>query len=474
MYASKDVRPADLGFAGRAEFHLDATPGLNLQVVLLFLDAQKQRISHAQKGVNRNETAQIPVGTEWIRLGLRIYGPGSARIHGLVLGHRPLRPAEVLGRSRHLVLTNHYPSYDDLYRNGFVHTRVAAYAARGTRVDVFRLRRDAGLSYHEFHDADVITGSQEALHKLLAGGDYRSVLVHFLDEAMWEVLKHHIDRVKVIVWVHGAEFQPRHRREFNFEGEDQLRSARLQSEERMRFWQGLLREMPANLQLVFVSNYFAGEVMEDPGFRLPEGKYHVIHNPIDTRLFAYHPKSPEHRKKVLSIRTYASRKYANDLTVDAILALKAVPWFKQVEFRPVGDGKLFDEVLAPVRGLENVVIERRFLTQPEIAQLQRDYGIFLTPTRWDSQGVSRDEAMASGLVPVTNAVSGVPEFVDATCAITAPAEDAAGLAEGIAQLVDDPERFLAMSRAAGERVRAQSDSDAMVARELGLFAGPSA
>lgn len=474
VYANKDVRPAELGFASRAEFHLEATPGLNLQVVLLFLDAQKQRISHAQKGVNRNEATPIPVGTEYIRLGLRVYGPGSARIHALVLGHRPLRPAEVLGRSRHLVLTNHYPSYDDLYRNGFVHTRVSAYAARGTRVDVFRLRRDTELSYHEFHDVDVITGSQEALHKLLAGGDYQSVLVHFLDEAMWEVLRHHVDRVKVIVWVHGAEFQPWHRREFNFEGEDQLRSAKLQSEERMRFWQGLLREMPANLQLVFVSRYFAGEVMEDLGFRLPEGKYHVIHNPIDTRLFAYHAKQPEHRKKILSIRTYASRKYANDLAVGAILALKDKPWFGELEFRLIGDGKLFDEVLAPVRGLENVVIERRFLSQPEIAQLQRHYGIFLCPTRWDSQGVSRDEAMASGLVPVTNAVSGVPEFVDASCAITAPAEDAAGLADGIARLVEDAERFLAMSRAAGERVRAQSASDAMVARELGLFAGPSA
>lgn len=474
VYANKDVRPADLGFAGQAAFHLEATPGLNLQVVVQFLDAQKQRISHAQKSVNLNATAQVPVGTEWIRLGLRVYGAGSARIHSLVLGHRQLRPAEVLGRSRHLVLTNHYPSYDDLYRNGFVHTRVAAYAARGTRTDVFRLRRDAALSYHEFHDVDVITGSQEALHKLLAGGDYQSVLVHFLDEPMWEVLKHHIDRVKVIVWVHGAEFQPWHRREFNLEGEDQLHAAKQQSEERMRFWQGLLRDMPANLQLVFVSQYFAGEAMEDLGFRLPEDKYHVIHNPIDTRLFAYHPKHPEHRKKILSIRTYASRKYANDLTVDAILALKSQPWFDELEFRLIGDGKLFDEVLAPVRGLDNVLIERRFLTQPEIAALQRDYGIFLTPTRWDSQGVSRDEAMASGLVPVTNAVSGVPEFVDASCAITAPAEDAAGLAAGIAQLVEDPQRFLAMSRAASERVRAQSASDAMVERELGLFAGPAA
>jgi glycosyltransferase involved in cell wall biosynthesis len=36
------------------------------------------------------------------------------------------------------------------------------------------------------------------------------------------------------------------------------------------------------------------------------------------------------------------------------------------------------------------------------------------PSRTDTQGVSRDEAMSSGLVPVTNAVAAIPEFVDDT------------------------------------------------------------
>ena len=470
LYASTDLRPAELGFEASARFFLDVTPGLNLQIVLLFLDAQKQRISHVVKTANRNQEAAIPAGTEWIRFGLRVYGGGAARINGLVLGHRPLRPAEVLGRAEHLVLTNHYPSYDDLYRNGFVHSRVKAYAKCGVRVDVFRLRADEAMSYHEFQNVDVISGSQEALHKLLAGGHYKSVLVHFLDEAMWNVLQHHIERIKVFVWVHGAEIQPWHRRDYNFASDQEREAAKEQSEARMTFWRALLKDMPENLKLVFVSRYFAEEVMEDIGFRLPDGGYEVIHNPIDTDLFAYHAKPVEQRKKILSIRPYASRKYANDLSVRAILALKDKPYFKDLEFRLIGDGKLFDETLGPVKGLNNVYIERRFLAQQEIAALHREYGIFLCPTRMDAQGVSKDEAMSSGLVPVTNGVTAIPEFVDNSCGILAADEDAEGMANGIAGLYEDPDKFVAMSSNAAQRVRSQSGAHKIVARELQLFA----
>ena len=384
-----------------------------------------------------------------------------------MLGHRNLQPAEILSQAEHLILTNHYPSYSDLYRNGFVHTRVRAYQARAVRCDVFRLRPDEAVSYHEFEDVNVVTGSQEVVHQMLSSGRYKSVLVHFLNEAMWQVLQHHVGLVKIFVWVHGAEIQPLHRRD-NFENEQQRDAAKVQSEARMIFWRGLLREMPENLKLIFVSNFLAEVVMEDLGFRLPKKHYEVVHNPIDTELFAYHPKPAEQRRKILSIRPYASRTYANDLSVKAILALTGKPYFKDLEFRMIGDGKLFEEVLGPLRDFSNVYIERRFLTHAEIAALHREYGIFLCPTRMDTQGVSRDEAMASGLVPVTNAVAAIPEFADDSCGILAPGEDAEAMARGIALLYEQPQKFAAMSEAAAKRVRAQSDAQRIICAELAV------
>lgn len=80
--------------------------------------------------------------------------------------------------------------------------------------------------------------------------------------------------------------------------------------------------------------------------------------------------------------------------------------------------------------------------------------------------MSRDEAMSSGLVPVTSAVAAVPEFVDEECAFLAPAEDHRELADALRTLHRDPERYMRMSRAAARRVRAQSGADHVVAEEM--------
>lgn len=466
LYSTEDMRLESLPATRELKTYLDATPGLNVQYVFVFLDKEKHKISHAIHTANRNCTVVVPEGTAFIRFGWRIMGSGACTIRYLQWGHQVLEPAQVIGQGEHLVLTNHYPTYDDLYRNGFVHTRVAAYAERGVKVDVFRLRSNEAISYHEFRNVDVITGSPDALNTVLSNGSYHSVLVHFLNEEMWSVLQHYIDHIKVVVWVHGAEIQPWHRRSYNFASEKERAAAKIQSEKRMSFWRGLLANIPNNLKLVFVSRYFAEEVMEDLGFRLPEKAYTVIHNPIDTELFSYQPKPVGQRKKILSIRPYASRKYANDLSVAAILELSKKPFFKEIEFRMIGDGKLFDATLEPLRRFDNIKIERRFLTHSEIAQLHKEYGVFLSPTRMDAQGVSRDEAMASGLVPITNAVAAIPEFVDASCGILARSDNYQDIANGISMLFENPDVFLALSKAAAARVRNQSSKVQIVNQEL--------
>jgi glycosyltransferase involved in cell wall biosynthesis len=468
VYAVQDLPVRSLPANSTMDTHLDATPGLNVQYVFVFLDDSKQKISHVIHTANRNHNAQTPVGTAFVRLGWRISGSGTSTIRSLIWGHRELEPARLLGRSDTLLLTNHYPSYDDLYRNGFVHSRVKSYLERGVHVDVFRLRTNTTTAYHEFQNVDVVTGGQEALRKMLDRGNYRSVLVHFLSPEMWEVLECYPD-INKIVWVHGAEIHPWHRRTFNYDTDRQLAKAKVDSEQRMAFWRGILNPMAQNLKLVFVSNYFSEEVFEDLGFRLPDKAFVIIHNPIDTNTFSFQPKPPEQRKRVLSIRPFTSQQYANDLSVKAILKLAEGHFFKDMEFKIVGDGKLFDETLKPLEGFPNISIERRFLSHAEIAALHKDYGIFLVPTRWDSQGVSRDEGMSSGLVPVTNSVAAIPDFVDDSCGILAEAEDFEGLAAGIQRLYENATDFGELSRCAAERVRSTCHMATISEQELSLF-----
>jgi glycosyltransferase involved in cell wall biosynthesis len=210
--------------------------------------------------------------------------------------------------------------------------------------------------------------------------------------------------------------------------------------------------------------------MEDTGVTLSDDKYHIIHNFVDTRLFDYVPKSPDQRRRILSIRPFVGRKYANDQTVQAILALVDKPLFQDLEFLVAGNGELFEQTVSPLRGFSNVRLERRFFSQGEIAQLHREYGVFLTPTRMDWQGVSRDEAMSSGLVPITSDTAAVPEFVDSECGILTPPEEPLALADAMTRLYHDPELFRRLSKAAADRVRRQCGAARTIDRELALIA----
>jgi len=181
------------------------------------------------------------------------------------------------------------------------------------------------------------------------------------------------------------------------------------------------------------------------------------------------PKQAEQRTKILSIRPFASNQYANDLTVKCIHELAKKDYFNQLNIRILGDGILFDKVIKSLRKYKNVLCERRFLHQNEIAELHKEYGLFLVPTRWDSQGVSRDEAMSSGLVPITNAIAAIPEFVDETCGILTSGEDYMAMADGIDELYHKPELFLQMSANAAARIRSQTSKEHTIDRELMLI-----
>ena len=470
LYASELIPVGELWPGGTAEAYVDTAPGLRLQFVFVFQDEVGRRLGGAFFALaQQNASMDIPDGCATVKVGVRALGPGMAPVRRVVLGQVETEPGRVVSTSRHLVLTNHYPSYDDLYRNAFVHSRVRAYREHGVRAEVFRLRPRQVLQFDEFEGMDVLTGDVSALTNLLGGATPRSLLVHFLDRAMWSVLAALDHSVRIIVWLHGAEVQAWWRRSFNHTTEAELEQAKEISEERLLFWREVFSDAPTNMRFVFVSQYLADTAMEDLGVHLDPSRYSIIHNPIDVDLFDYAPKDAEQRLKVLSIRPFVSATYANDLTVAAIVQLRQEVWFDELQFRIVGDGPLFDKTVAPVRGLPNVRIQQGFVTHREISALHKEYGVFLVPTRMDTQGVSRDEAMASGLVPVSNAVAAVPEFVDADSGILVAGEDPKALAQAITRLREEPAVFQKLSQGAAARVRHQSGAPVILERELSLI-----
>lgn len=441
----------------------------NIELACIFFNKYKKKLQSSLVKSNVNIELPICYDAEFIRFALRIQGNGETDIIALFFGHRSLEPDQILGVEEILVLTNIYPSYDNLYRNAFVHSRVRAYRQEGIKVSVYQFQSAQELYFDEFEGITVFRGGASALRKILAQGKICKILVHFFNEEMWEVLKDVSSSVQIIIWLHGSEIQPWTRRIYNYTTDKELEKAKFQSNIRMTFWNKFFYTLPNNIHFVFVSKYFANEVMEDYNVTIPNDKYSIINNPIDTNIFYYHEKDKEQRYKLLSIRPFTSRKYANDLTVKCILKLAERKDFDKFTITIVGNGCLFDELIEPLRHMSNVKLKKTFLTHAEIVSLHQEYGIFIVPTRMDAQGVSRDEAMSSGLVPITNAVAAIPEFVDDSCGILAPAENATAMATGISKLVDNPSLFLTMSKAAAQRVRKQTAANIIIKKELSLI-----
>lgn len=411
-------------------------------------------------------TTCVAEGAAGYRFNLTVRGTLTRYLDAIGLEERAPPPLFLPGAGRLLLVTNGYPSTKRPYRNAFVHRRVLWYRRRGVAVDVVCAVRGLETTSYVYDGVIVTLCDPSVLRETLSLSQHDAIAVHFLDEYIWSAICDAASSTRTVVWVHGAEIQPYERRAFNFTTDIERTRAQRNSEARLAFWRRVVAGAPESLQLVFVSRTFAEETWSDLGVRLPEAQWRVIHNPIDDELFRFEPKDADARRNILSVRPHDSRIYANDLVASVIRGLSVYPEFSSLRFRLVGDGPLFDENFAGLGSFKNVTIERRLLRQSEVADLHREHGIFLVPTRGDTQGVSRDEAMASGLVPVTNLVGAVGDFTGPEEAILTGPDDVEGMVQGIRQLVKDPGRFLQMSQAAAARVRTQSAAAKIVRHEL--------
>lgn len=374
-----------------------------------------------------------------------------------------------------LLVANAYPSDQALYRNAFIHRRVLAYLEAGIDVEVFYLHPPVTQPYdYVFDGVRVTVGGAADYAARIAGTRYRRILVHFASEDMIRPVADLAPDTPVVVWVHGFEAEAWHRRWFNFlESSGQIREALAKREtyheQQLDLMGRLLSSEDLDVEVVHVSEWFRRHVVE-PDVGRATRRPHVIPNVVDTDLFAYRPKTDEDRTRVLSIRPYASHKYANDQTVAAIVALSQRPYFDRLSFTIRGEGPLFAATVAPLHAFSNVDVEEGFLRQEEIAALHATHGVFLSPTRFDSQGVSMGEAMSSGLVPVTTDIAAIPEFVEHRASgLLAPPERPVALADHLESLYYNPELFHRLSAGAARRVREQCGPEATVGREIELI-----
>lgn len=279
-------------------------------------------------------------------------------------------------------------------------------------------------------------------------------------------------QVPMVIWVHGGEALGWYRRMFKYSLS--LPSARkllldIPTITRSMYrWNRLIAyaNRTRRVNVIFVSQWMKRMLERDS---LSNALFsEVIPNPIDTDLFAYAPKAPEHRKRILVLRSFATEKYAGDVVVQAILELSHRDFFHDLEFYVRGWGALFDQLTMPLRQFENVHLYKGFVEQRTIPDIHRDYGVFLCPTRQDAQGVSMCEAMSSGLVPIASDNTAIPEFVTdgQTGFLTRSCRE---IADRVEFLYRNPDKFQFMSEQAATSVRKIASADYVTAQEIAII-----
>lgn len=369
-------------------------------------------------------------------------------------------------KERFLVVTPGYPSTNNKYNNAFVHTRIKKYLEKKIDCVVFSISKNKQLNEYIYEDVIVKTGDHKCLEKYLKENDFSKVLIHFGWKKTIETILKVNKKMPLIIWVHGTEALGWYRRLFFFDIKKPYRFLGyiILNIRQMIFMHYLICNKDINKKFVFVSNWMK-DILEVDSFSKNRIKnYEIIPNVIDEKMFNYVEKSSDMRLNIFSIRPYASKKYANDISVKVVKILSEKEWFNKLHFSFYGDGRLFDKTLEPLKEFKNVSINKKFLSQQEISSLHKENGIVLIPTRQDAQGVSMCEAMSSGLVPVTSNNTAIPEFVDNKSGYLCnnPTE----MANAIEEMYYNIEIFKNKSKNAHLKINNLTKSDIVIKKEL--------
>jgi glycosyltransferase involved in cell wall biosynthesis len=370
---------------------------------------------------------------------------------------------------RILILDENYPHLDNLFGDVFVHVRAKEYALRH-EVKVFSYFHSPRTLTYESISIEFFNDKQSLIEAIKDFNPDR-ILVHFYQSWMLEeIIK--VFKVPVVIWVHGYEALGWYRRLFNYTlYSPVLLNYIIRNTKQQYHFRRLIKyaNRSGKVRFVFVSDWMRRITETDTLSKIK--RYDVIANPIDGNLFKYVEKDEEARKKILILRSFGSKKYANDIAVKAILILSERKVFSDLTFTIIGDGSLFDKLLNPLRKFSNITIKKGVVRQIEIPAVHKEYGIFLCPTRQDAQGVSMCEAMSGGVVPITSYSTAIPEFVtnNSTGILTRSPKE---IADAIELLYKNEDMFKSLSRGASDGIRKLCDIEGIIKKELIIIENP--
>ena len=368
-----------------------------------------------------------------------------------------------------LIICEKYPNKLSGYNNDFVHQRNREYVRCGFDVSV--LVEDTSYSSYKIDGINVYS-----LRTIKNTSDFIKSLnpnllgIHFYKKKYYNIIEKFDG--KVVLWIHGHEIINWYHRIYDYNFKKiikHLPGLIWMLVERKLTWHKInrLSKKENRIYFIFVSNWMKKIAEKDNWIKIKNSV--IIPNGIDLDRFNFTKKSNTDRFNVLSIRPYNSHKYANDITVDTILKFSKMDGFKNFNFTLIGDGKYFKKITNSVKIFDNVTIIQRFVPNHEIPAIHKNYGILLSPTRQDAQGVTMCEAMSSGLVPITSNNTAIPEFVTHKFNGLLCKNNASDFANALDFINKNPSLFVKMSLNAGKSISRKCGNNNILAHELKLF-----
>lgn len=300
-----------------------------------------------------------------------------------------------------LVLSQAYPSYENKYAMGYVHTRCVKYRELGHNVTVLSFSASIKYNYEDvlvcpsvedFYQYDLIVSHapnvKNHMRTLLALKGHR-VVVFFHGH---EVLKTYSDYPAPFFWKNSNLLKRK------FVGVYDYLKLKL-----MGLW---LKHLSKHnkLGLVFVSRWMREQFERNIG--VPAnifGNVDIIENAVND-CFAKEHYFPNENLSAdfLTIRPLDESKYALDVV------LKFAEANPGKTFHIYGRGDFFKYYSMP----SNVEWFDRYLSQKEIPKLLNNYTAVLMPTRYDAQGVMVCEMATYGIPVITSNISVCQEMLN--------------------------------------------------------------
>lgn len=370
-----------------------------------------------------------------------------------------------------LVISPGYPSDDNKYNCGFVHTRVLEYKKMNWNVDVVEINAYLNYGKYIYQDVDVTTGNFFFLRCLLQKKKYKKILIHFFDNNYANVLESvDLSNTMLYFFLHGAETlywdYPKYASHY-FSEPLEINDSMRKEFAIKDFYIKKYNEMP-NCKWIFVTNWTKERCEELLNIKF--NNYDIIPCLVNTDLFKFDDKDESLRKKIFVIRKFDDlNSYSLDIVVRIILELSRRDFFKDLEFDIYGSGSLHDLILEPIKDLENVHIHNKFLTHEEIRKVHETHGIALFPTRFDSQAVSSCEAAASGCAVITSDIPGVRQFMPDNLGIMCDVENYVEYADVVEKMYNDSTYFKKVAKMESESVSSKFGFDNTIKKEIEMY-----